>query len=207
MSVDTASQKSVDECAAETATRPQPDADATSAHLELEPFTRKGDCGAAAGGAVHRNTLAFAPITAKNVGQLRVLNRVCFPLSYHEPFYARVLSAECAPLSFYACDGGDVPVGAISCRPEDGGARVYIMTLCVLQAYRRLGVGAALLEELLRRVRAAQPRAREIALHVHTPNDGAVAFYQHYGFETVETVPDYYSNIEPKSAFYLRKTL
>ena len=207
MSAETTSQKSLDECAAETATRPQPDADATSAKLELEPFTRKGDGAAAAAGAVHHNALAFAPITVKNIGQLRVLNRVCFPLTYHEQFYARVLSAECAPLSFYACDGGDVPVGAISCRPEDGGARVYIMTLCVLQAYRRLGIGAARLEELLRRVRTTLPKTREIALHDHTPIDGAAAFYQHYGFETVETVPDYYSNIEPKSAFYLRKTL
>ena len=48
MSAETTSQKSVDECAAETATRPQPDADATSAKLELEPFTRKGDGAAAA---------------------------------------------------------------------------------------------------------------------------------------------------------------
>jgi len=143
------------------------------------------------------------------MGQLRVLNHVCFPLTYGDSFYSQVKNPENGPVSFYACDGGDIPVGAISCRFEtfDKGVRVYIMTLSVLKSYRRLGIGAALVEELLRRIKESYKRVKEITLHVHTPNEGAVAFYQKLGFEIVETMPSYYRNLEPPSAFFLRKQL
>ena len=47
----------------------------------------------------------------------------------------------------------DVLVGAISCRYETdeecGGRVVYIMTITVLKAYRRYGIGSQLLEQAI----------------------------------------------------------
>jgi len=199
--------KGIDELAATVASRPLPDADETCKALATDPFTKKGDTAAASAGPVHHNKLLFAPVNAKNMGQLRVLNHMCFPLVYGETFYSQVLNPDNVPVSFYACDGGDVPVGAICCRFEENGTRIYIMTLSVLSAYRRLGIGAALIEELLRRLKESHKNVKEITLHVHTPNDGAVAFYEKLGFTVVETVSDYYKNLQPASAFFLRKQL
>ena len=199
-------EKSVEEYAATVASRPLPDVDVTCQALATEPFTKKGDCAAAAAGPVHHNNLLFAPVNAKNLGQLRVLNHVCFPLTYGESFYSQVLLPDHKEFCFFACDGGDIPVGAICCRLEENGTRVYIMTLDVLTAYRRLGIGAALVKELIRRLESHK-KVKEITLHVHTPNDGAVAFYQSLDFEVVETVESYYKNLTPSSAFLLRKKL
>ena len=196
--------KTVEHCANEAKTRAAPDADDTSKKLVREPYEAKKPEGVTAG--VHRNALMFAAITPRNVGQLRVLNYVCFPIDYSNSFYTNMLRPECLALSFYACDSGDVPVGAITCRPEKAD-RVYLMTLSVLQAYRRMGIGAALLQELLDRLSKSHKQVKEVVLHVHTPNEGAVAFYQRFGFEVVETLDNYYNNLEPKSAYYLRKKL
>lgn len=48
---------------------------------------------------------------------------------------------------------------------------------------------------------------RRITLHVHTPNETAIAFYQRHGFEISETLPNYYRRLQPPSAFLLHLEL
>lgn len=180
------------------------DDDATSSEIKMTPFTEKD---AAPVEPAARFSVVFGPITAKNVGQLRVLNHVSFPVCYYDGFYAKVLGSACSPVSFFAYASGDVPVGALCARPEPENARIYLMTISVLGAYRRRGVGEALLKELFDRARTAYPALKKVALHVHTPNTGGAAFYEKMGFRTVETVENYYSNIEPRSALLLEKDI
>jgi ribosomal protein S18 acetylase RimI-like enzyme len=47
----------------------------------------------------------------------------------------------------------------------------------------------------------------EIYLHVQTNNDAALAFYQKHGFTIQDTIPDYYTGIQPSSAHVLVKHL
>lgn len=46
-----------------------------------------------------------------------------------------------------------------------------------------------------------------IFLHVQINNASAIAFYQKFGFEIIETKQHYYKRIEPADAHVLQKTL
>jgi hypothetical protein len=112
-----------------------------------------------------RDSIAFAPITERNVGAFRVLNASVLPVQYQAKFYTDVLKtppevtklgarrcwcATCVvvlltpvpacPTALY----NELVVGGVACRledREDGKSDLYIMTLSVLAAYRRRGVG------------------------------------------------------------------
>ncbi|KAJ8652644.1 hypothetical protein O0I10_011722 [Lichtheimia ornata] len=143
-------------------------------------------------------------ITHNNVGQLRKLNTVIFPVNYGDKFYSDVLHAgELAKLVYY----NDICVGAVCCRKEtkDNEPRLYMMTLGVLKPYRQLGLGSKLLEHILEHV-GKHPELGPIYLHVQITNEAALNFYKKHGFEVVDTEKDYYKHIEPKDAYVLRKT-
>ena len=100
-------------------------------------------------------------------------------------------------------------IGAIAARlepveGEDGNFKMYIMTINVLAAYRRRGVASTLLKHLLEKA-SKDSRVGEIFLHVQTSNDDAKSFYVGHGFDQVEVVENYYTRVEPTSAFLLRK--
>ena len=42
--------------------------------------------------------------------------------------------------------------------------------------------------------------------HVQVNNEGAIKFYEKFGFEIVERKQNYYKRIEPADAFVLQKT-
>ena len=79
-----------------------------------------------------------------------MLNYMTLPVVYSEDFYDRLTNySRYSSLAYYK----DVLIGAISCRYEDEnseeeagkkvkGRVVYIMTITVLKAYRRYGVGS-----------------------------------------------------------------
>jgi hypothetical protein len=93
-----------------------------------------------ASGTVH--PLVFGELTEKNVGQLRLLNTVVFPVNYNDTFYRDLLiDPTLTRLALY----NDVLVGGLCCRvenkPAGAGRRLYIMTLGVLAPYRKLNIG------------------------------------------------------------------
>ena len=101
------------------------------------------------------------------------------------------------------------PIGAVCARlePIEGKAdkfKMYIMTINVLAAYRRRGVASKLIEYLLTEA-AKDTRIEEIFLHVQTSNDEAKGFYLANGFSEISVVENYYTRVEPTSAFLLRK--
>ena len=122
--------------------------------------------------------IALGDVTCNNVGQLRKLNQVIFPVNYGDKFYQDVIEAgELAKLGTkkrrycffillyyiififrnsvnifvitntnnYIVYYNDVCVGAVCCRKETHGdeTQLYMMTLGVLEAYRKLGLGKA----------------------------------------------------------------
>ena len=88
--------------------------------------------------------MQFGKLTSQNVEQFRTLNYLNLPVIYSEDFYERLTNYQrYSILAYYK----DVLVGAISCRYEDdeekgSGRVVYIMTITVLKAYRRYGIGS-----------------------------------------------------------------
>lgn len=121
---------------------------------------------------------------------------------------------------------GGMCVGAICCRPEMDGTRIYIMTLGVLAPYRHLGLGnhrcegvclysmltdpalfttgSQLLTHVLQHA-SRVPRFTYIYLHVQITNQAALTFYQKHGFHIIGMEKNYYRDIEPRDAYILRR--
>lgn len=66
----------------------------------------------------------------------------------------------------------------------------HILNICVDPAYRALGYGEKLLDEVLLRARSAS--VREVFLEVRPSNEAALALYRKKGFVQIANRPAYY---------------
>jgi [ribosomal protein S18]-alanine N-acetyltransferase len=73
-----------------------------------------------------------------------------------------------------------------------GGPAGHVITIDVVAAARRLGVGSLLLQAAEDRLRAAGSRA--VSLETAVDNLAALAFYKRHGYSVVRTWPRYYPN-------------
>ena len=128
-------------------------------------------------------------VVEKDLEALHRLDRICFEpgIAYSRGQIRHFLRLPTAQ-SLLAESGGTVAGFAIGYRSRP--AIGHLLTLDVDPAYRRTGVGRALLDELSARLRAAG--ARRIRLEVDIRNAGAVAFYERLGFRVEGRIPDYY---------------
>ncbi|KAL1752712.1 acyl-CoA N-acyltransferase [Schizophyllum commune] len=149
--------------------------------------------------------ISFAPPTSNNLGTVRKLNSVLFPIKYSEKFYESIQKPELedfCKLVYY----NDVPVGTICCRiePEGNEAKLYIMTMGILAPYRSREVGSRALRSILDAAKAhTKPKISKVYLHVQVNNEGAKRFYEKHGFKETELQKDYYKKIEPHDAWVL----
>ncbi|OWZ18643.1 Acetyltransferase [Phytophthora megakarya] len=152
--------------------------------------------------------VVFDPVDKTNVQRLRELNLQLFPVRYNLAFYKEVVSA---PLGYaQLASVGGFAVGAICCRREpveelEGVERTYIMTLGVLETYRRAGIGTRLLEGVI--AQSIQDGVVQVYLHVQTSNTAALRFYRSHGFEVTQILRDYYKRLEPPDCYVLRRQL
>ena len=111
-------------------------------------------------------------------------------------------------LKFAFCNG--FAVGAVCSRIEaheqTGFNKLDIMTISVLPAYRRRGIGRLLLNHILDAA-SKNSSILEVYLHVQTSNSEARDFYLANGFDQTETILNYYKRIEPPDCFVLKKVL
>jgi len=151
--------------------------------------------------------ITFAPITSNNLGTVRKLNSVLFPIKYSEKFYSVILLPEIenfCQLVYY----NDIPVGTICCRLEnkDDLNVLYLMTMGILAPYRSRNLGSQSLELILAAAAAhTKPKIDKIYLHVQVSNDDAKRFYERHGFTEVRIHKDYYKKIAPHDAWVLEK--
>jgi ribosomal-protein-alanine N-acetyltransferase len=75
---------------------------------------------------------------------------------------------------------------------EAGRTSGHIVTIDVVAAARRFGVGSLLLSSAEGRLRAAQCRCVELETAVD--NVSALSFYKRHGYNLIKTYPRYYSN-------------
>lgn len=143
------------------------------------------------------------------------MNLACFPVQYQETYYKNVVEGKNEDLSKFAYWNGYV-VGAACSRvetvEESGRQRLYIMTLCVLAAYRGRGIGTQLIQSILdyyeQQKESVLSKVDEIALHVQISNEDALNFYKtKFGFEQGEMVENYYRRIDPPHCYLLYKKL
>ena len=144
----------------------------------------------------------FGDINKNNFNQLKQLNNLSLPVRYQFGFYYRIINHLRYGRFAYL---NDIIVGAITWKYDKFGNEnsVYIMTINVLENYKRHKIGTQLLQELIR-LHKNMKEISYINLHVHVQNDIAKKFYEKNGFEVVKILDNYYTDIEPKGAYYLR---
>lgn len=148
--------------------------------------------------------VTFGPINRNNFEQLRQLNNMTLPVRYGNGFYWRI----CHNLRFGRfAYFNDIIVGAISWKYDvcEGVKSIYLMTISVLDEYRRYGIGSMLLQEMIR-IHQNVKEISYINLHVQTSNRVALKFYERHNFEQVKMIENYYTGIELdiKDAYYLK---
>ena len=178
-------------------------------------------------------------ITKNNIEQLRVINTSTLPVRYTDKFYKDLIEKGYPEyLKFAAWNGFSVAAVCARIEPHETIAdcsKLYIMTVNVLAAYRRRGIGkyklvpthydfvdvlffshvisffsavpgAKLLQEVLETAQK-DPSIVEVYLHVQTSNEDAKQFYLANGFIETGIIRDYYKRIEPPDCFLLKKSL
>ena len=127
----------------------------------------------------------------EDILRIAELEKECFP---DEPWTFQMLASSFETDTFHgvlAEDGGEiVGYGGISVTFDTAD----IANVAVTEAFRKSGVGSAILEELLKI--AKEGGAQKIFLEVRVSNATAMALYLKYGFKGVYARTRYYSNGE-----------
>lgn len=151
--------------------------------------------------------VTFGPVNKNNFNQLKQLNNMTLPVRYLEGFYLRIIHGlRYARFAYF----NDIIVGAISWKYDvcNGVRSIYLMTISVLDEYRRYGIGSKLLNEMIS-IHQGVKEISYINLHVQISNKVALKFYEKHNFENVKLLTNYYTGVEinPKDAYYLRYKL
>ena len=155
--------------------------------------------------------IVYHDLTYQNEGALKKMLETCLPVKYQKTFYEKLINLErYSKLAYYK----DVLIGAITCkedvdRDEETGKEekgVYIMTITVLEPYRRYGLASKMLTDAMEDYKKF-PDLESIFLDVQVNNKSAMEFYAAQGFENVKMRKDYYTHIEPADSYFLRKSL
>jgi ribosomal protein S18 acetylase RimI-like enzyme len=128
------------------------------------------------------------------------IDQACYPadIAYSKRelrIFLRIAGAECVLAKTANGIGG-------FCISAHQNAYGYIVTIDVLEQFRRTGMGSALLGEVERRL--AANGVRELRLETATDNDPAIAFWQKHGYRSLGIRKDYYPG---RDAFAMSKTI
>jgi [ribosomal protein S18]-alanine N-acetyltransferase len=132
---------------------------------------------------------------------LHEIDRACYPteIAYSKRelrTFLGIPGAECVVAQTAKAIGG-------FCISAHQKALGYIVTIDVLEQFRRSGMGSALLSEVERRL--ASDDVREVRLETATDNESAIAFWQKHGYRLLGIRKQYYPG--GRDAFAMSKAL
>jgi ribosomal protein S18 acetylase RimI-like enzyme len=145
------------------------------------------------------------------IEKLKVMDKYLFPVNYTDKYYTALVTNGFHKFNVLAYFN-DMLVGSCTCRREkvegdETAVRLYVMTIGVLEAYRRLGIGAKLMQKVMDAVASESHEAiADVSLHVQVGSP-AFDFYKSFGFDTIEEVKGYYTNLDVNDALLLRKVI
>ncbi|TDH74066.1 hypothetical protein CCR75_005924 [Bremia lactucae] len=155
--------------------------------------------------------VTFCFVDATNVEQLHELNQELFPVTYGKGFYDYVIDAPEGYCKLVYTNNGHA-IGTTCCDVEtiktSGKKHVdclCILTLGVLETYRRSKIGTMLLDSVI--TQARKDNLAFVYLHVQSGNLSALRFYIAHGFQVTKLKRNYYSHIKPPHCLVLRKQL
>ncbi len=133
--------------------------------------------------------------------RITYINRTCLPENYSDYFFVDLHRR--FPETFIVAEENGEVVGYIMCRIETGLSssifrglikKGHIVSVAVMQEYRRKGIGEALVAKAMENMRLY--KAKHCFLEVRVANTAAVDLYKKLGFEVSRTVRGYYADGE-----------
>jgi len=147
--------------------------------------------------------------TLNDIDRVMYINRVSLPENYTKTFFIEHLRRW--PKVFLVAEVNGVVVGYVMSRVETGWGHTkygltkkgHIVSIAVLEGYRRRGIGTALMEAALRGLK--EYGAKEVYLEVRVSNIPAIRLYEKLGFTIKKTIPYYY--LDGEDAYLMVKSL
>jgi len=138
---------------------------------------------------------------SRDFAALHKLDQACFPpgISYSRfslQYFLGLPAADC----LVAQDGKTIAGFILA---EANPPLAHIITLDIAPAYRRVGLGTRLLEEMEKHFRFKEVRA--VLLETAVDNESGIAFWQHHGYRTEAVLKRYY--LRRLDAYEMRKKL
>jgi len=130
------------------------------------------------------------------------INTVCLPENYSSFFYRDLYQKY--PEAFLVAEADSDVQGYIMCRVEKGWSKMgmltpaklcHVVSVAVMEGYRRRGMGRALVVEAMRKGRDVYG-AGEGYLEVRVSNEPAIGLYSKLGFQKVKRNYGYYMDGE-----------
>ena len=136
----------------------------------------------------------------EDLDAVAMINRACLPENYSPSFFLEHYYEN--PKIFLVAEVNGKVVGYNMCRIEFGVSNLrtsfarkgHVISVAVMQGFRGLGIGKALMELGLTRVK--ESGAAEIYLEVRVSNMVAVTLYKKLGFKVVRVSEGYYRDGE-----------
>lgn len=172
----------------------------------------------------------ISPILEQHIPALRRINALLLPISYPDSFYHKILSPD-APVSFSRVILWTDPkslqvtvVGGVVCRLDPalasdstpqgtnyipGSFDIYIQSLALLSPYRRMGLVAEVLKQVIEAATSqSNLKVASLYAHVWTENEEALEWYTSRSFKREEPVlHGYYRRLKPDTAWIFRRRL
>jgi len=128
------------------------------------------------------------------------INRKCLPENYAPSFFLEHHYEN--PKIFLVAEVDGKIAGYVMCRMEFGlsnfkkmfARKGHVISLAVLDEYRRRGIGYALMKEAMKNM--AESGASEVYLEVRVSNHPAISLYKKLGFKPVKVINRYYADGE-----------
>jgi ribosomal-protein-alanine N-acetyltransferase len=147
----------------------------------------------------------------KDLEHVMQINAACLPENYSSYFYRDLYQRY--PETFRVAEVEDSVQGYIMCRIERGWSKIgkltparlcHIVSIAVMENYRRRGIGRKLIVEAMRKGRDVYG-ATEGYLEVRISNDAAIGLYDVLGFKKVKRNYGYY--MDGEDAWVMAATL
>lgn len=174
-------------------------------------------------------TLILEPLSQDRIPDILKLDRLCLGGLWNEAGYAREVESPNSDLlilrrcendpSHSSVEGNGVgektgDAESKACGQLNGTIigmgciwaildEAHLTLLAVHPDYRRLGLGKVIIVALLRRAR--ERGLGWVTLEVRVSNQGAIALYQHFGFEAIGQRHNYYQDNEEDAVIFWRK--
>lgn len=163
--------------------------------------------------AVISNKLGYTIRKARkeDVPTVMYINKVSLPENYPEWFFEEHL--ERWGEAFFVAEVDGKVVGYVMSRVEYGAPFVvegtfvkkgHIVSIAVLEQYRRRGIGRSLMEHALKALKEVYD-CKEVYLEVRVSNEPAIRLYERLGFRKVRIIPMYY--LDGEDAYLMAREL